>query len=770
MKRNLIAGMAAMAVFLSAQPAAAQRYAAPGKTVGSKLDSHLQDLAAEPAGRSLVAEQLTLSPAGRVRVDVYVDDLAAEAQLRAAGMSVDATASQPVPMVEGWLSAEALADVAEIESVTGVVPVLPPLVQAWPGAKVSEGDAVHGAPAARAMAATGSGVAVGVMSDSINRVGQGVAGSKASGDLPANVQVVADGAAGSTDEGRAMAEIIYDLAPGMSKLVFATANGGPASKAQRITAMADAGAQVIADDTTYLSEPFFQDGVVSQAIDGVKARGVAYFASAGNQARASWEGTFKPTNGGAAGPTNFHDFGSTTVDQDQRITIVPPGGSLTVYTQWDEPWGATVTDLDSYFVDPVAHVLLGGDESDNLQLRVPLAAMSYTNNGAQARAIGFAINRFAGTRTPFVKYMIVNNFSNDLRIDDYATNSGTIAPDSAGAKGALAVAAVAANDPGTNDPETFSSRGPLRRLFDKNGVRLGTPEVRNKPEIAAADRVSTTVPGFETFPGTSAAAPHAAAIAALMKSANPSLTVDQLYANMQAPVNVIACTVASDCGSGFLLADRLVTRHAFTVARSGAGSGTVASDPAGIDCGAGCSAQFSQGTTVVLRATPAPGSAFGGWSGACSGTADCVLTADAAKAVTATFDLVPLPLQPTVLTPADTSPPSCVVSSVSRNLADAVKRGLRFSLRCTEASTIGIELVVDAKTARKHRVAKRIGSRSTNVQALTTRITVPLSRTAKRRLKNARSLKVRVRITARDAAGNRAPARSVNLTLKRSRK
>ena len=107
---------------------------------------------------------------------------------------------------------------------------------------------------------------------------------------------------------------------------------------------------------------------------------------------------------------------------------------------------------------------------------------------------------------------------------------------------------------------------------------------------------------------------------------------------------------------------------------------------------------------------------------------------------------------------------------MSRNLADAVKRGLRFSLRCTEAGTIGIELVVDAKTARKHRVAKRIGSRSTNVETLTTRITVPLSRTAKRRLKNARSLKVRLRITARDAAGNRAPARSVNLTLKRSRK
>ena len=405
-------------------------------------------------------------------------------------MSVDATASQPVPMVEGWLSAEALADVAEIESVAGVVPVLPPLVQAWPGAKVSEGDAARGA------GRSGDG------GDGQRRRGRrdvgfdqprrprggGVEGER---DLPANVQVVADGAAGSTDEGRAMAEIIYDLAPGMSKLVFATANGGPASKAQRITAMADAGAQVIADDTTYLSKPFFQDGVVSQAIDGVKARGVAYFASAGNQARASWEGTFKPTNGGAAGPTNFHDFGSTSVDQDQRITIVPPGGSLTVYTQWDEPWGATVTDLDSYFVDPVAHVLLGGDQSDNLQLRVPLAAIvqEQRRSGARDRLRRQSLRRHAHSVRQVHDRQQLQQRPADRRLRD---ELGNIAPDSAGAKGALAVAAVAPNDPGTNDPETFSSRGPLRRLFDKNGVRLGTPEVRNKPEIAAADRVSTT--------------------------------------------------------------------------------------------------------------------------------------------------------------------------------------------------------------------------------------------------------------------------------------
>jgi uncharacterized protein (TIGR03437 family) len=74
-----------------------------------------------------------------------------------------------------------------------------------------------------------------------------------------------------------------------------------------------------------------------------------------------------------------------------------------------------------------------------------------------------------------------------------------------------------------------------------------------------------------------------------------------------------------------------------TVTKSGAGSGTVTSSPAGINCGSTCSAQFPNGTQVTLTETPAAGSTFGGWSGACSGTGTCLVTVDAAKTATATF-------------------------------------------------------------------------------------------------------------------------------------
>jgi endoglucanase len=74
-----------------------------------------------------------------------------------------------------------------------------------------------------------------------------------------------------------------------------------------------------------------------------------------------------------------------------------------------------------------------------------------------------------------------------------------------------------------------------------------------------------------------------------------------------------------------------------TVTTSGTGSGTVSSSPAGIDCGATCSASFPSGTNVTLTATPADGSTFDGWGGACSGTGTCSLTLTAAQLVTATF-------------------------------------------------------------------------------------------------------------------------------------
>jgi hypothetical protein len=83
-----------------------------------------------------------------------------------------------------------------------------------------------------------------------------------------------------------------------------------------------------------------------------------------------------------------------------------------------------------------------------------------------------------------------------------------------------------------------------------------------------------------------------------------------------------------------------------TVGVNGAGSGTVTSSPAGISCPTDCTETYQAGTAVTLSASPAAGSAFGGWSGSgCAGTGACTLTLSAAAAVTATFNATTLSLR-----------------------------------------------------------------------------------------------------------------------------
>ena len=103
----------------------------------------------------------------------------------------------------------------------------------------------------------------------------------------------------------------------------------------------------------------------------------------------------------------------------------------------------------------------------------------------------------------------------------------------------------------------------MTHFFDANGDPLAVPEVRQKPDLAGPDNVLTSVPGFDQFQGTSAAAPAAAGIAALIRSAKPAMAIDELYAIMTDPANALDCLPPGnpdvDCGVGFVLADSALT-------------------------------------------------------------------------------------------------------------------------------------------------------------------------------------------------------------------
>ncbi|HUB75742.1 MAG TPA: hypothetical protein VL977_01735, partial [Solirubrobacteraceae bacterium] len=110
-------------------------------------------------------------------------------------------------------------------------------------------------------------------------------------------------------------------------------------------------------------------------------------------------------------------------------------------------------------------------------------------------------------------------------------------------------------------------------------------------------------------------------------------------------LNAIACPQSGLC---FALDSEggasVGTGATLNVSLAGGGGGTVTDSDSYIDCGATCSAYYATGSQVTLTATPGPDSVFSGWSGACSGTAACVVTnglAGSSQAVTATFEPPP---------------------------------------------------------------------------------------------------------------------------------
>jgi YVTN family beta-propeller protein len=108
-----------------------------------------------------------------------------------------------------------------------------------------------------------------------------------------------------------------------------------------------------------------------------------------------------------------------------------------------------------------------------------------------------------------------------------------------------------------------------------------------------------------------------------------------------------SCTVkaTNEVGEGAASTPVSVTptsvQYLLTVAKTGSGGGAVTSSPAGIDCGSLCIGAFAAGANVTLTPTPAAGSNFAGWSGACSGTGGCTVTMSASTSVLAIFNIAP---------------------------------------------------------------------------------------------------------------------------------
>jgi hypothetical protein len=307
--------------------------------------------------------------AGRVLVDVYASPGASLATVRqrseAAGLKV-VTQSGGQRALEGFV---ALSQVKALAGTAGVATVAQaPRAFTKVGAATSQG--VHAQRVDRVRGGIdGRGITVGALSDSFDEATEDVNGNPLTihaaddirtGDLPGEGVTVLEDSPQGADEGRAMLQIVHDIAP-RAKECFATANGGPLGFADNIRALADksgpCGADVITDDVGYFSEPFFGESVIGDAINDVTAKGVSYFSSAGNgssqQAYAAPLRTVGPDAPGDRSNINlagvppelyaggFHDFdASDGVDIAQDIAVGPVGnqpGDAILDLQWDDP-------------------------------------------------------------------------------------------------------------------------------------------------------------------------------------------------------------------------------------------------------------------------------------------------------------------------------------------------------------------------------------------------------------------------------------------------
>ena len=502
---------------------------------------------------------------GYVRISAYGDDVSSlRTQLIGRGM-LDARRHDHA--VTGRVPIAALSDIASISGLRFVKPVLGTTRR---GLTTTQGDHYMRSDLARAQfGVDGTGVRVGVLSDSFDcapgpfATGQNFtrAGQDAvNGDLPLGVRVLADlhtiPDGECTDEGRAMMQVVHDVAPGAS-LSFNTALTSEEDFAAGIVALANDGAKVIVDDVEYFDEPMFEDGVVSNAIDQVVAHGVAYFSAAGNEGRQSYQAAFRPSGRkGLAGVR--HNFDPGPGLNDLQHLVAPPGTISLLTLQWDQPsFSANGTRGSQSDVDAIFYNMDGtpiAPCTDSLAQLVCQEPGIANNLGADAVELPLIVNLshqevqvqlgielVSGPAPGLIKYVWYDLGAAALDVGVFDTADGTIVGH-ANAAGAEAVGAAAwYQTQAWGSPlrpqcvpaclDSFSSAGGTPILFDRTGRRLDSAQLRLKPGIIGPDAGNTSffyfklgfnVPGtseddlYPNFSGTSAAAPHVAAVAALL--------------------------------------------------------------------------------------------------------------------------------------------------------------------------------------------------------------------------------------------------------------
>jgi hypothetical protein len=495
------------------------------------------------------------------------------------------------------------------------------------GKIVTEGDRLLKADIARNnFKIDGSGVKIGIISDSFNATGL-LASDIANGELPgANnpegklqpIRVLKDLKSDNvfaSEEGRALAQIVHDEAPG-AELIFHTSIGDSGniddqSYSEAVNALVAAGANIIVEDAL-IPTSIFQDGEAAQAAKSAVNKGITVISAAGNNGKISYESDYRSGNmtfnfGGKT--FEAFDFDpSENVDLFQGITVSKDDTAILPLLTWSDPNGKISSDLELFLVSSPAlpdekaeNVLAVSDIPSATAINDPLRRLTYPTAKDQNLylVIGRELNNTEAPRK--VKWISTANGLDRTTKYEYI-NSNLLETGSSTISGQANLAetiAVGAADPnqdftsGRAKVRSYSSEASSPILFndvgdslfnlqettksdpidyygvsnfDEAGDSLLNPQGRVKPDIIAPDGISTSVAGFETFPGTSAAAPGIAGIVALMQQAAGGANVltpqqiKEILQNTSIPVNLASGMTNPFPGVGLPQADLAVAQ------------------------------------------------------------------------------------------------------------------------------------------------------------------------------------------------------------------
>ncbi len=366
---------------------------------------------------------------------------------------------------------------------------------------VSEGADLVGAAAFHARGFTGAGVKIGI----IDLGFAGLSQLQASGDLPTSVitrDFTGTGIETGYHHGTAVAKIVHDIAPDAELILIKIGNEVDLDNA--VSYCISQGVDIINHSLGWYNTNFYDgSGTIGDMVRRATSAGILWVQAAGNSALKHWEGMFTDTNSDG------------WLDTDISFTA-QAGKNILLYLTWDG-WPQTSDDYDLYLYGPDGSVV---------------ASSTKTQGGSQEPTERIYTTAPA-TGTYHVKIQLSSGSPKRLELFSiYQDLTPHIAASSIPAPGnaaeALTVAAIDWHNYATGPAEDFSSRGP-------------TNDGRHKPDLSAPDNVTTGVQYYSPFPGTSAAAPHAAGVAALLLSEDPSLTLSELRARL-----LSQCTAMGD--------------------------------------------------------------------------------------------------------------------------------------------------------------------------------------------------------------------------------